>query len=687
VVGLFNKTPIHFHGQREIKLEKRKNLEQLMQKRLKIMIIVIIVIGLIFSLKLFSTQIRQKDYYDAKLTQYNTNTFQVDAQRGEIMDRNYKPLVQNKTVICATYYAVKGIKDEEIDAMTKFLMKNVNVDISEVTTRQKKDFLIMKDEKYVTSLIPKKELNAIKGSDSEKSDLTRLQLHYITDDILKKKLSDDDIKYYKIFYAIKSCTSGSSVVLSDISVKEASIIGEHSDLLRGIQVTSDWERKTTDKILKRTLGNLTTRKQGLPSTKKDELIALDYTNDARVGTSGIEGQYEDILKGVSSTYSISYDSNGTPTVKLSQEGTNGANIQLTIDWDLQKKISDFIDKELLAHRSEPFNDHIYCILEDPTTGDIIAMVGREIDQKTGKITDYSAGNYLSAYRIGSTMKSAVIYTAFKNKVIKANHYEDDTPQGLKIAGTKTKYSWKKGLGHLNEVSALAYSSNIWMMQVIIKLAGGKYQYNKPLKINKDAFTKLRNGAGELGLGVKTGIDVDNEALGYRGNAQNAGNLLDFSIGQYDTYTNMQLATYATTLANMGVKITPHLYKSSFTYDDDGNIVTLDTYQKKIVDDMSDQKTALKQIRAGMKAVIDYGTVSGQFKGFPYQVAAKTGTAEDYTHSGNTDYPNHLLIGYSSVDNPQIVCTVMVERQKNNNSAPSVWKYAVSQYFEKYGYKK
>jgi penicillin-binding protein 3 len=138
---------------------------------------------------------------------------------------------------------------------------------------------------------------------------------------------------------------------------------------------------------------------------------------------------------------------------------------------------------------------------------------------------------------------------------------------------------------------------------------------------------------------------------------------------------------------MGVKITPHLYKSSFTYDDDGNIVTLDTYQKKIVDDMSNQKTAFKQIRAGMKAVIDYGTVSGQFKGFPYQVAAKTGTAEDYTHSGNTDYPNHLLIGYSSVDNPQIVCTVMVERQKNNNSAPSVWKYAVSQYFEKYGYKK
>ena len=98
-----------------------------MQKRLKIMMIVIIVIGLIFSLKLFSTQIRQKDYYDAKLTQYNTNTFQVDAQRGEIMDRNYKPLVQNKTVICATYYAVKGIKDEEIDAMTKFLMKNVKV--------------------------------------------------------------------------------------------------------------------------------------------------------------------------------------------------------------------------------------------------------------------------------------------------------------------------------------------------------------------------------------------------------------------------------------------------------------------------------------------------------------------------------------------------------------------------------
>lgn len=681
---MLKKPRIRFEGvksQDQLQPQAEKNV----QLRFKIIMGVVIVLGLLFAFKLYSTQIKRADYFSTKLDQYNTNTFQVDAVRGEITDRNYKQMAYNKNVICATYYSVKGITDSEIKAIVNFLTRNCNVDISNVTKREKKDYLIMKDKKYVASLVTAKEKKAMEGDDYD-TKLYNLELKRITDQVLSAKLSDKDIQYYKLYYAIKQCTSGSTVLMEGISVKEASVIGENSELLRGVQVTSDWERAYKSKILKQTLGKLTSKKQGLPATQKDRLQALDYTNDARVGTSGLEQEYEDTLKGISSTYTLTYDSNGTPQIQLTDEGTNGANIQLTIDSDIQKKVSDYIDKELLAHRGEPFNDHIYCILEDPNTGGIVAMVGRQLDRKTGKIIDYSAGNYLSAYRIGSTMKAAVVYTAFKNKVIKANHHESDTAEGLKIAGTPAKHSWRKsGLGNLTEVSALAYSSNIWMMKVIIKLAGGTYRYNQPLHINKNAFTKLRNGAGELGLGVKTGIDVPYESLGYRGSGENPGLLLDFSIGQYDTYTNMQLATYATTLANMGVKIKPHFFKSSYTVDNEGNTVTLTSDRREVMDDVSSQKTAFTQIKKGMKAVADYGTLSSQLGGFQYKVWAKTGTAEDYTHSGTTDYPNHMVIGYSGKTKPEIVCTVINERQKSNNSAPGVFKYAISQYFEKYGY--
>ena len=94
---------------------------------------------------------------------------------------------------------------------------------------------------------------------------------------------------------------------------------------------------------------------------------------------------------------------------------------------------------------------------------------------------------------------------------------------------------------------------------------------------------------------------------------------------------------------------------------------------------------MEQIKKGMKAVVSYGTLASQMAGFKYNVWAKTGTAEDYTYSYPTDYPNHMVIGYAGKTNPEIVCTVIVERQKANNSAPGVFKYALTQYFEKYGY--
>ena len=65
---------------------------------------------------------------------------------------------------------------------------------------------------------------------------------------------------------------------------------------------------------------------------------------------------------------------------------------------------------------------------EPKTGDIIALVGKEYNkEKTPyEMKDATYLTYTGAYRIGSTMKGAVIYACFKNNIIKANHYETDT---------------------------------------------------------------------------------------------------------------------------------------------------------------------------------------------------------------------------------------------------------------------
>ena len=103
---MFSNRPIKFIGRKEAQEQERNQLDNVVARRFYIIIGVVIVIASIFALRLFYMQVNKSDFYSAKLEQYNTNTFEVDALRGEIVDRNYNKLVYNENVVCATYYAV-----------------------------------------------------------------------------------------------------------------------------------------------------------------------------------------------------------------------------------------------------------------------------------------------------------------------------------------------------------------------------------------------------------------------------------------------------------------------------------------------------------------------------------------------------------------------------------------------------
>ena len=77
----------------------------------------------------------------------------------------------------------------------------------------------------------------------------------------------------------------------------------------------------------------------------------------------------------------------------------------------------------------------------------------------------------------------------------------------------------------------------------LKVAGINYYYNMPIKVDDSALNTYRSVFNSLGLGVKSEIDLPNETEGYKGKVSNAGLLLNYSIGQYDTYTPLQLSSY------------------------------------------------------------------------------------------------------------------------------------------------
>ena len=689
-----NKIPkVRFYGALEQQREQKNLQDNVVSRRLIGLLCFVIAISSIMAIRLGMIQFKEADELSVKLEKYGTTTYTTDAPRGEIVDRNYEKLVANTNVICATYYSPKKIKDDVLKESAAFLAKTINLDVSKISERNKKDYFIMAFKKEADSLISDEERAKIKTQENGTKILDNLLIERVTMDLVNQYMDDATLKYTHFFYLMKSCANGSSILAEGLTAQEASIIGENSDLLPGVAVTTDWSREYVNASeFASVLGKVTTKKQGLPVELKNELLALGYQNDSRVGISGLELQYEDILRGNDSSYTLNYDSSGKPLITSTKMGTNGSNIRIAIDWQLQQVANHAIENELrAANGMNKFFNKMFLTLMDPNTGEIIVMAGKTINKETGEVSDYASGNYLDANKIGSTIKGGSLYTGFKEGLISPGQIFVDEP--IIIKNTKPKKSHKT-MGPINEIDALALSSNVYMFRIAMLLGGANYVVNGPLKINEAAFDTLRKDLGELGLGVKTGLDVSNEALGFRGKSRESGLLLDAMIGQYDTYTNIQLAQYASSLANGGKRVQPRLFLDSYTNDEEGMIQT--NYQAKpvILDDVSSQMTAFDRIKQGMRACVTRsdGTCKAYWSTKPYVTYAKTGTAEDYSGTGNVDYPNHLQIGYiqsNETSTPLMVFACMAYRQtiSSNNqassSAPMIAQEVMDAYWNKY----
>ena len=112
---------------------------------------------------------------------------------------------------------------------------------------------------------------------------------------------------------------------------------------------------------------------------------------------------------------------------------------------------------------------------DPNTGEIKSLAGKKIvrDEKTGKTSmqDDALGTFTTTYTVGSVVKGATIITGFQTGAISPGTTIYDTT--MQIASSPPFRSWKN-LGPVNDVTALKYSSNIYMAQTFIRIANGRY---------------------------------------------------------------------------------------------------------------------------------------------------------------------------------------------------------------------
>lgn len=646
----------------------KKYLPDIVEKRYLFLTIVIILLFTIIGIRLYQLQVLKSEEYSEKLVTATVKYVEGESSpRGRIYDRNYKLLVDNQAVKTIYYKKQNGVTAKEEIKLAYKLGEILEIDYSKLSEKMLKTFWYKNHPDKAKNKITKKERQKYAERKLNDDDLEKMIYDRITEKELSKyEEKDKEVAY--IYYLMNKGYSYAEKIIKNRNVKdkEYAIVSENIDTLNGVNTKLDWERVYLyDDIFKSIYGSVSSTTQGIPAELVDYYLDNGYSMNDRVGISYLEYQYEKYLKGTKAKYKITDGDN----YELVSEGKRGNDIVLTIDIELQQYLEEELTKEVLATKNEPntkYYDHSYAVISDPNTGEVLAMAGKQV-KKDSKgnyyVTDYTPGIITTSVTPGSIVKGASMLVGYHHGVIKPGQYETD--QCIKIKSTPEKCSWRT-LGYINDINALAYSSNVYQYKIAIGLGKGRYVYDGPLSLDENAFDKYRKMYASFGLGVKTEIDLPVESLGYSGKSKLPGHLLDFSIGQYDTYTPIQISQYINTIANGGKRYKPYLLKEVYEPSSDKNIrfgEKIYTNEKAKLGTVEVKSEYIDRVQEGFRAVVSYGLGTAYMGSYQNIGAGKTGTSQSFIDTdGNgvidTETITTSFVGYAPYDNPKMSVVVI-----------------------------
>ncbi len=644
-----------------------QNLDDVIEKRYLFISIVVILLFLIITWRLFNLQILNNEQYLAKLSTATERTIEgASAPRGRIYDRNYNLLVDNQAKKTIYYKKESGITTKEEIELAYKVASYIEVEYKKLSEDMLKNFWYLNNQELGEAKITEEEWQLKKERKIDSEDIKELILERITEEELSK-YEDIDKESAYIYYLMNKGYSYAEKIIKndDVSEKEYAIISENIESLKGFNTKLDWERiYLYGDTFKTILGSVSSDDQGIPKELAKDYLEKGYSLDDRVGISYLEYQYEDYLKGTKPLYKVTNNNE----YELIKPGSRGKDIVLTIDIELQEYLEETLSNEVLKavkEKNTKYYNHSFVVVSNPNTGEILAMSGKQaIKNSKGKyeIVDYTPGVVTLPVTPGSIVKGASMIVGYKYGAINIGSKIKD--ECLKIKNTPEKCSWRT-MGTINDLYALRYSSNVYQYKIAIEVGNGKYQKNKALKLDKDAFKKYRDTYAEFGLGIKTGIDLPVESLGYRGTSTLPGHLLDFSIGQYDTYTPIQLSQYVNTLANGRTRYQPYLLKEVYaqsTNKDDVLGELIYATDKVVQGKVDIEKKYMDRVRLGLNQVVTNGLGYG-YMGKYTNSSGKTGTSQSFIDTDgdgvvDKETITSSFIGYSPSNNPKMSIVVV-----------------------------
>lgn len=472
------------------------------------------------------------------------------------------------------------------------------------------------------------------------------------------KMSKEEIR--KAFTEMKARKEYSrfkpTVLLDQLSVEDYARVSDHMDEFSGFYIVPRTGRAYSTASLANALGYVSeVSKNQLESDSLNLYRQGDY-----IGQSGIEAYYEDVLRG---TRGIRYKLRNVKGVEKGSwsDGqydtlsTPGTDLVTGIDLELQQ-YAEF----LLKGKSGSI------VAIEPSTGEILTFVsGPSYDpnQLTGR--KYS-NNYklisadtmkplfnrplMAQYRPGSIFKIAQAMSALQMGVI--------TPETRIFCDRGHPMACHGNHSNEDLRGAITNSCNPYFYNVLRRMVN-KGKTNDPFTDSRIGLADWNQYILSFGFGQRLGIDLPNEKAGlvptpeyydraYRGRPWKFSNIYSISIGEGENLVvPLQMANFASIVANRGYYITPHIVKA---IGKDGK--PLPQYTEKHYTKI-DAKYFDIAVDA-MEAVVDHGTAT-RAKMPDIIVCGKTGTVQ------NDPRPTHsVFIAFAPRENPKIAISVYVE---------------------------
>ena len=386
-----------------------------------------------------------------------------------------------------------------------------------------------------------------------------------------------------------------------------------------------------------------------------------YRQGDYIGMSGIEGSYENILRGQRGVRMVLYDVHNTE--KGSYEG--GRYDTLAVGGD---KMISSISADLQEYGEKLMKNKLGSIVViEPKTGEILALisspsydpnllVGRDRGKNFSKLyTDPYLPLYMrplqAYYPPGSAIKPVQALIGQQEGLIQPSTV---FPGGIGYyAGRHLVKNFHK-LPALDMRGALQWSSNSYFCSVFNKVITDGPYHNVPQN-----FTLWRNFMTKFGFGNLLGIDVPNEKHGRLPNLAlydkmhgkghwNANSIISLAIGQGELdVTPLQMANEMAAIANKGFYFTPHsiisIGKNKFIRP-----------EFKVMHSLGIDTSYFNAVHDGMQLVVEEGTaIRSRIPGI--HICAKTGTAQ------NPHGEDHsVFVAFAPRENPKIAISVIVE---------------------------